>query len=352
MGDGSGTQERTGRNEMNPPNRRRFLLLIAAGLAAGVNGCAIAGAGGPSRGVPTIGYLSTGSPTDPTQGSYKAAFLQGLNELGYIEGQTIIIEWRYADARTDPTDNLNAMAADLVARKVQVIVTSSTPAVVAAAGATRSIPIVSGGPSRGLSDLGLVESDARPGGNVTGTGGNTEVYGKRIELLREALPHVRRIAILWYAANPGMVSENHDMLAAASQAGLIAQSYGLQSPADLNNALTSIQRDGAQALVILPSSPGDLHTIISFAANARLPILGSYRDQAVAGALLIFAPAYLDLRRRAAAYVDKILRGAKPGDLPVEQAQRFDVIVNLATARTMGLTVPDAVLLQATEVLQ
>jgi putative ABC transport system substrate-binding protein len=134
--------------------RRVFLRLVGAAIAAGVSGCTLAGVVRPSRGVPTIGYLSTGPATNPTQATYKAAFLQGLSELGYFEGQTFTIEWRFSDDRTDPTGDLSAMAADLVARGVQAIVTSSTPAVVAAANATRTIPIISGGPSRGLTEPG------------------------------------------------------------------------------------------------------------------------------------------------------------------------------------------------------
>jgi putative ABC transport system substrate-binding protein len=149
-----------------------------------------------------------------------------------------------------------------------------------------------------------------------------------------------------------MVLENRDMLAAAGAAGLEARSYGLQGSDEVNDALTAIQHDGTEALVILPSTPGDLQTIISFATNNRLAALWSSRAQVAAGGLMGLGPAYLDLRRRAAAYVDKILRGAKAGDLPVEQPQRFDIALNLATARAMGITFPEPLLLEATEVLQ
>jgi putative ABC transport system substrate-binding protein len=240
----------------------------------------------------------------------------------------------------------------LLADGAEVIVTSASPAAVAAKRATQTVPIVFMEVNDPVSQ-GLVPNLAHPGGNVTGVSTlSAGISGKRIELLREVLPNVRQFAILWYAANPGMVSENRDMLAAAGEAGLIAESYGLQGPNDVIAMLTAAQRGGAQALVMLPSTPGDFQTIISFTTETRIPVLGSLRDQAVAGALMSLAPNYLDMRRRAAAYVDKILRGTKPGDLPVEQPQRFDFVVNLAAARAMGITFPESVLLQATEALQ
>ena len=277
------------------------------------------------------------------------AFLAEFRRWGFIEGQNLTIEERYAGFNNDL---LPELAAGLLADGVEVIVTSASPAAVAAKQATQTVPIVFMEVNDPVGQ-GLVPNLAHPGGNVTGVSTlSAGISGKRIELLREALPDVHHIAILWYAANPGMVSENSDMLAAASNAGLIAQSYGLTAPDDMAGMLAAAKRDGAEALVILPSTPGDLQTIISFANNGRLPVLGSYRDFVVAGALMSFAPAYLDLRRRAAAYVDKILRGARPGDLPVEQPQRFDVVLNLATAGAMGITFPDPVLLQATEVIR
>jgi len=296
-----------------------------------------------------IGYLTGNQASAQNIDPNNAAFRQGLRDLGYVEGQNLTIEERYADFNNDLLPDL---AASLLADGVEVIATSASPAAVAAKRATQTVPIVFMEVNDPVGQ-GLVPNLAHPGGNVTGVSTlSAGISGKRIELLREALPDVHHIAILWYAANPGMVSENRDMLAAASDAGLIAQSYGLKGPDEMAGMLAAAKRDGAEALVILPSTPGDLQTIISFANNGRLPILGSYRDFVVAGALMSFAPAYLDLRRRAAAYVDKILRGAKPGDLPVEQPQRFDVVLNLATAGAMGITFPDPVLLQATEVIR
>jgi putative ABC transport system substrate-binding protein len=330
--------------------RREVLGGIGATAAALLTGCSVRVPFVPSDpGMRRVGYLTGNQASAQNIDPNNAAFRKGLSDLGYIDGQNLTIAERYADFNNDLLPDL---VAGLLADGVEVIATSATPAAVAAKRATQKVPIV----FMEVNDpvgLGLVPNLAHPGGNVTGVSTlSAGMSGKRIDLLREALPDIQHIAILWYAANPGMVSEHRDMLAASGAAGLIARSYGLQGPDDLAGVLTAASADGAEALVILPSTPGDLQTITGFAAQARLPILGSYRNQVAAGALLSFAPAYLDLRRRAAAYVDKILRGAKAGDLPVEQPQRFDVVLNLATARTLGVTFPDSMLLQATEVLQ
>jgi putative ABC transport system substrate-binding protein len=253
-----------------------------------------------------IGYLTGNSNSGQNIDPDNAAMRQDLRDLGYVEGQNLTIETRYADFNNDLLPDL---AAGLLADGVEVIVTSASPAALAAKRATQAVPIVFMEVNDPVGQ-GLVPSLAHPGGNVTGVSTlSAGISGKRIELLREALPDIHHIAILWYAVNPGMVSENRDMLAAAGEACLSAQSYGVQRPDDMLDMLGAAQRDGAEALVILPSTPGDLQTIISFAANARLPILGSYRNQVVSGALMSFAPAYLDLRQRGAAYVDKILPG-------------------------------------------
>ncbi|HEY1295604.1 MAG TPA: ABC transporter substrate-binding protein [Chloroflexota bacterium] len=296
-----------------------------------------------------IGYLTGNAESSANIDPGNAAFRQGLRDLGYIEGLNLTIEERYADFNNDLLPDL---AAGLLSGAVEVIATSASPAAVAAKQATQTVPIVFMEVNDPVGQ-GLVQNLAHPGGNVTGVSTlSAGISGKRIELLREAVPSVHRIAVLWYAANPGMVLENHDVLAAAGEAGLVAQSYGLRGPDDLTGILTAVQRDGAEAIIILPSTPGDQATIISFANNARLPVLWAFRPQVVAGGLMSLGPAYLDMRRRAATYIDKILRGTRPGDLPVEQPQRFDFVVNLTTARSLGITLPESVLLQATEVIQ
>lgn len=331
--------------------RRRVVLCgIGATTVGLLTGCSVRvpfAASNPA--VRRIGYLTGNSNSPSNTDPDNATLRQALADLGYVEGQNLTIEARYADFNNDL---LPELAAGLLADGVEVLLTSASPAAVAAKRATQTVPIVFMEVNDPVGQ-GLVPNLAHPGGNVTGVSTlSAGISGKRIELLREALPDVHHIAILWYAANPGMVSENRDMLAAAGAAGLEARSYGLQGPNELDDALKAIQNDSSEALVILPSTPGDLQTMINFAANARLLALWNTRAEVAAGGLMGLAPAYLDMRRRAAAYVDKILRGAKAGDLPVEQPQRFDVVLNLATARAMGIVFPDSLLLQATEVLQ
>jgi len=258
--------------------RRGVLAGIGATTVALLTGCSLRApfvASNPA--MHRIGYLTGNQASSQNIDPDNAVFRQGLRDLGYVEGQNLTIAERSANFNNDLLPDL---AAGLLEDGVEVLVTSASPAAVAAKRATQTVPVV------------------------------------------------------------------------FMEAGLIARSYGLQGPEDVAGMLAAARADGAEALVLLPSTPGDLETIISFAANARLPILGSYRNQVVAGALMSFAPAYLDLRRRAATYVDKILRGAKAGDLPVEQPQRFDIVLNLATARAMGVTFSDSVRLQATELFQ
>jgi putative ABC transport system substrate-binding protein len=295
-----------------------------------------------------IGYLTGNARSSTNVDPDNAAFRQGLHDLGYVEGQNLTIEERYADFNND---RLPDLAQGLLADGVEVIATSASPAAVAAKKATQTVPIVFMEVNDPVGQ-GLVPNLAHPGGNVTGVSTlSAGISGKRVELLREAFPNVHRIAVLWYAANPGMVTENRDVLASASDAGLTAQSYGLEGPDDVTGVLAAAQHDNAEAVIILPSTPGDMQTIRDFSANTRVPVLYADRLEVVAGGLMSLGPAYLDMRRRAAAYIDKILRGTRPGDLPVEQPQRFDFIVNLRTAGAMGITLPEAVLLQATEVL-
>jgi putative ABC transport system substrate-binding protein len=336
-------------------NRRKCLLLIGASVAAGVNGCAPAGAS--RRSPPTIGYLSTGSPSEPTQASYKAAFLQGLSELGYVDGQSIAVEWRFAVVRANPTETMNAMAADLVARNVQVIVTSSTPAVVAAAGATRTIPVVSGGPSRGLTDLGLVESDAHPGGNVTGTGGNTDVYGKLVELLKETVPSITRIGYLRNPDTPGTEQQMARSQAAAAQLGLDFVELQARGYDEIDAAVSGAAAAGADGLVVSADSafgeqPGQDRKVTRDPVVYHLPTIysqvGGYTDDGLLG----YSPDFVASQRRAATYVDKLLRGARAEELPVEQAMTFEFAINLNTAAALGLTIPQSVLLQATRVIR
>jgi putative ABC transport system substrate-binding protein len=280
------------------------------------------------------------------------AFRQQLRQLGYVEGQNLVIEYRWA---ADRDDQLPRLAADLVQLKVDVIVVEGhTPAIQAAKQATSTIPIVmavSGDPV----NTGLVESLARPGGNVTGLSLLTpDLAPKRLELLKEAVPTLARVAVLWNAANPVKVLDWHETQAAASALGLQLQSLAVRGPTDFDGAFAATTRDRADALVVLPDGLINSHRkqIVDFAMTSRLPGMYPYREFVAAGGLMSYAPSYVDLFRRAAVYVDRILQGAKPADLPVEQPIKFELVLNLKTAQALGITIPPMLLFQADEVIR
>jgi putative ABC transport system substrate-binding protein len=249
------------------------------------------------------------------------------------------------------------MATDLVTRGVQVVVTSSTPAVVAAANATQSVPIISGGPSRGLIDLGLVESDAHPGGNVTGTGGNTQVYGKLVELLKEAVPRLARVGYLRDPNTPGTEQQMARSQAAANQLGMEFVQIQARTVDETDTAIGSAVAAGADGLVVSADSLFGIGTqdnpVVRDPVIYHLPTMysqvGGYVDM---GGLMAYSPDFVASQRRAAAYVDKILKGARPSELPIEQAMTFEFAINLKTAHTLGLNIPQSVLLQATQVIR
>jgi putative ABC transport system substrate-binding protein len=299
--------------------------------------------------VPRIGVLTGTS----SEGSPVYALRQGLRELGYVEGQNIVIEWRWADGRIEQLPDL---AAELVRLKVDVIVTNSTPAARAAKNATRTIPIVlglAGDPVR----TGLVASLARPGGNVTGLSGMAaELAGKRLELLREILPTTARVAVL---LNPGNPYPYHavswsEAQNAARVLGLELRSLEVRAAPDLDRALSTVTSWRAQAVWMFgdPELDQYLRRILNFAARRRLPTLFDARLYAEAGGLVAYGVSYSERLRRAAVFVDKILKGAKPADLPVEQPTKFELIINLKTAKALGLTIPQSVLVRADEVIK
>ncbi len=299
--------------------------------------------------VPRIGFLSAGSFSSTR--STVEAFRQGLRELGYIEGKNIVVEYRSGEGKPE---RLPDLAAELIRLKVDVIVTQSTPAAVAAKNATTIIPIV----MTSLSDpvaTGLVASLARPGGNITGvTIMNAETAGKRLQLLKETAPKVSRVAVLWNSDNPGAAVVFKQTQAAAQDLGLQLQSQDMQSINDLEGAFKAVTRGAANALVLLASNPigTRLREIADFAIKNRLPSIHDRSDFVEAGGLMSYGTQLPDMSRRAASYVDKILKGSKPADLPVEQPMKFEFVINLKAAKQIGLTIPQSVLYRADKVIK
>jgi putative ABC transport system substrate-binding protein len=296
---------------------------------------------------PTIGFLGPASAS--VMGAWTAAFAQRLRELGWIEGRTIAIEYRWADGRAD---RLSELAAELVRLNASVIVTTGT-GVPPLKQATSTIPIVftiANDPVGG----GLVTSLSRPGGNATGFSQlAADLGGKRVEILREVVPDVRRLAILHNAGNPVTASERGQVQDAARTLRLEVVNSEIRRSEDITPAIEGL-KDRADAIYIQtdPLMNTNRVRISTLALGARLPTLGGIREYVEAGALMSYGPSFPDLFRRAADYVDKILRGTKPADLPVEQPTKFDLIFNLTTAKVLGLKVSDAFLLRADEVIE
>jgi putative tryptophan/tyrosine transport system substrate-binding protein len=298
--------------------------------------------------LPTIGFL--GPTTASAQSQWVAAFLHRLRELGWIEGRTVAIAYRWAEGRAE---RFTEIAAEFVRLKVDVIVTYGTPQVIAAKQATSVIPIVFalvGDPV----GAGLIASLAQPGGNVTGLSLQiTDSATKRIELLRELLPGLRRLAVMLHVGNPAGALEMGEVQAAARTLGVEVITLEIRRVEDIAPAIEA-GKAGADALYVVgdPLLNANRVRINILAAGVRLPTIYSQRELVEAGGLISFGPSFQDLFRRAAGYVDKILRGAKPADLPVEQPTKFDLVINLITARALGLTVPPTLLTRADEVIE
>ena len=321
------------------------ILVIVAHLTVGV----VAAAQQPAR-IPRIGILITASAS--SHSARVEAFRQRLRELGYVEGKNIVIEYRSAEGKLD---RLPALAAELVRLKVDVIVTATGGRdILAAKKATATIPIVFAGTGDPVGD-GLVSSLARPGGNITGLSLMTpDLDGKRLELLKEVFPKVARVAFLW---DVGSVRGNRpltDMEAAAKALGLKLQSLPVRSLDDFESAFARAKRDGVQALITSPNTLiiTQQRQVLDFAAKNRLPAMYPTSEFVEAGGLMSYAPNYADLWRRAANYVNNILKGAKPSDLPVEQPTKFELVINLKTAKQIGLTISPNVLARADKVLK
>ena len=316
-------------------------LLLAAPLAADAQ---------QAGKVPRIGALGGSPAFSPLRES----FLQGLRELGYVGGRTVVIEYRYDEEKLE---RLPASAAELVALKVDVIVTGSTPAAIAAKQATKTVPIVFAAVIDPVAD-GLVTTLARPEGNVTGVCTlSPELVGKRLEHLKQVVPGVTRVAVLW---QPGAVPERteKDMLkqadAAARTLGVRLQFVEARGPADFDRAFSDMSRARAGALNVWGNQLffTERRRLADLAAMHRLPAVYAIKEAVHAGGLMSYGPHIAYMFRRLATYVDKILKGAKPADLPVEQPTKFELVINLKTAKALGLTIPPSVLARADHVVE
>ena len=323
--------------------RRKFLATLGGAAAWPL----AARAQQPAK-LPTIGFLVAGTPS--SHGQWVAALVRRLHELGWIEGRTVTIEYRWAEGRTERFDEI---AAEFVRRKVDVIVTSATAAIVAAKQATSVIPIVFAAAGDPV-ETGLVASLARPGGNVTGLSiQQTDVAAKRLELLREVVPGLRRLAILGNVDGPAVLLDMREVQTTARPLGLEVVTSEIRRGEDIAPAFETLKgRADALYVCIDPLAHSHRIRINTLALAARLPTMHGSREPVEAAGLMSYGPNHPDLWRRAADYVDKILRGAKPGDLPVEQPRKFDLVINLTTAKALGLEIPPTLLATADEVIE
>jgi putative tryptophan/tyrosine transport system substrate-binding protein len=305
--------------------------------------------------VPRIGYLTIGyPPTDARPSPLREAFLQGLRELGYVEGKNILIEYRYAEGKAERFPDL---AAELVHLKVDIIVANVTAGALAAKKATRTIPIITVTSADPVGS-GLVASLAHPGGNVTGLSllASLEMSGKQLELLKEALPKLTQVAVLGDPAAPTTAGFLSEAERAAPSLGVRLRVLEPRDTNELDGAFAAIKKERPGALLVIPSpmlTSGDYPSrVASFATNNRLPAMYPYSEFVDSGGLMSYGPHQPDLYRRAAAYVDKILKGTKPADIPVEQPMKFEFVINLKAAKQIGLTIPQSVLYRADRVIK
>jgi ABC-type uncharacterized transport system substrate-binding protein len=308
----------------------------------------LASDGQAAANIPRIGFLALPDPA--AAAAVLEPFRQRLHELGYVEGQTMVLEARWAEGTLE---RFPGLATELVQRQVDIIVAVGTPAAQAAQHATRTIPIVAlmGDPV----EMGLVASLARPGGNLTGVSGQTTaVSGKMLELLKEAVPQASSVAVLWNAANPNKVLEWQETQSAAQAFGVTLQSVEVRTPDDFERAFAALTRGRADALITFIDglTLTSRRQIGDFTTKNRLPMMAGGREFVEAGGLMSYGVKPRDLYGHLAVYVDKILKGSKPADLPVEQPTKFELVINLKTAKVLGMTMPPSLLLLADEVIQ
>ena len=327
-------------------NRRAFLRALSAGLLTAPLTAAAQQAGR----VPRIGFLGLTSPSD--RPPLLDAFRQRLRELGWVEGQNIVIDYRYAEGRVD---RLPDLAAELVRLKVDLIVSEGTQGPAAAKNATETIPIVMINP-RDPVGTGLITSLARPGGNVTGMSGGAglEIFAKQLALLKETVPEIRRVAVLSNPANAYHQLAIRAVNVAARSLGVQLQLLEARGPNEFDGAFAAMTKERVGALLVLSDVIFNDHRarLVDLAAMDRLPTAYGIRESVEAGGLVSYGPSFLDFYRRSTAYVDKILKGDKPADLPVEQPTKFELVINLRTAQTLGIEIPPTLLSRADEVIE
>ena len=327
-------------------DRRTFLGTLTGGLLT----APLAADAQQAGKVPRIGFLGESSPSD--RPPLLDAFRQGLRELGWVEGQNIVIDYRYAE---DQVDRLPDLAAELIRLKVDLIISWGTQGVTAAKNATETIPIVMIA-VRDPVGTGLIASLARPGGNVTGVSGyaGLEIVAKQLELLKETVPKIRRVAILSNPTNAYHQLAIREVNVAARSLGVQLQLLEVRGPKEFDGAFAAMVKEHAAALLVVADSLFNIHRtrLADLAARSRLPAAYGTRDLGEIGCLMSYGPSFRDLHRRGAAYVDKILKGAKPADLPVEQPTKFELVINLKTAKALGLTLPPSLLRRADQIIE
>ena len=324
--------------------RRTFMTLVSGGIVA----APLAAEAQTAGKVYNIGYLGLGSSF---AGPSRTAFYQSLQELGWIEGQNFVLTTRFAQFKSE---RLRELVAELVQRKVDVIVVSTAEAALAAKQGTSTISIVAVDPADAVA-IGLVASLARPGGNVTGLSYlGTELIAKQMGLLKEAVPNLSRVAALSNPANPTHAPRLRAADIAAQGLRVNLELIEARTPGELNKAFAAMMRARAGGVLVLtdPMFNAEARRLAQLASRSRLPAMYGFRGWVDAGGLMSYGPNFPDLFHRAAAYVDRILKGAKPGDLPIEQPTKFDLVINLKTAKALGLTIPQSLLRRADEVIQ
>jgi putative ABC transport system substrate-binding protein len=326
-------------------NRRKLILALGAGLLTARSAYAQ-----PARKVPQVGYV--GNATPALESASVEGFRLGLRERGYIEGKTIEIHYRWADGKIDA---IPALIAELIALKVDVLVIAGTPAALAAKKATTTVPIVMAAVGNAV-DSGIVPSLARPGGNITGLSTlYTQLEGKRIQILHEFVPKMKRIALLTNPANPFTALILHSTRIATEAQHLVTQVHEVSAVGEFDKVFAAIAKSKPDAMAVLADRPfliSNRKRIVEFAAQHRLPAIYPFSEFMDDGGLVFYGPNFADMFRRAATYVDKILKGAKPADLPLEQPTRFEFIINAKTAKALGLTIPQSLMISADKVIE